>query len=762
MFPSFPAIQLCTSLLLVLLAASCAQSPGTDVVQTPEALNQKLETAKAGDTIRLANGDWSDAVIHFHAKGLPEKPVVVQAETPGLVIFSGASKLFLSGEHGVFTGVWFKNGHSPEGAVIAFESEDGDSKASYCQVSDCAITSYSLPERLASDHWVEIHGNHNRFDHNYIGNKQNLGTTLIVRLDHPESLENHNQIDHNYFGPRNRMGSNGGETMRVGTSAQSLSSSYTRIEHNYFDRCNGEVEIISIKSSDNLIEGNVFIACEGVLTMRHGNRNQVRNNYFLGKNKPFTGGIRVINAGHNIEGNYMSGLQGHRFHAALPVMNGVPNSPINRYHQVKDVVIRENMFIHCKRVAFGTGSDLERTAVPKNTRFEENVVYTADPEWRIRALDDTSGIHFAQNKINLPTMDRPGFVETDMELYTTEEGLEAIKGMAEPKLPVLLAEAGPSWYKLNSEGNTSAETAASHHVNQDQSQELPSIVSKMKAGDTLWIDGGGSFPLDSPLTLDKDIHIMATSGFPMFEPGKKLKGNGLFEITDGASVHVEGVHFSGRSEKGDASYGIVSIGPMLDHYNLTVNNCRFSDFNESRFCGIYGGESTFADSVIVTNCWFKGFSGHGVVFAAEKDDRGRYNVENITIRNCVFVDVMGMAINVYRGGNDESTLGPFAWVSNCDFINVNNKELGSVVRMLGVQYARINECNFYHSGASGRSIFFEDPKWADVRISHCNLDQAGRIQTFYPYRVDQSSITRNPMSFDETLLADWKVQTAQN
>ena len=54
------------------------------------------------------------------------------------------------------------------------------------------------------------------------------------------------------------FGSNGGETLRIGTSHYSLSDSFTVVENNYFERTNGEVEIISVKSGKNQIRNNVF------------------------------------------------------------------------------------------------------------------------------------------------------------------------------------------------------------------------------------------------------------------------------------------------------------------------------------------------------------------------------------------------------------------------------------------------------------------------------------------------------------------------
>jgi len=115
------------------------------------------------------------------------------------------------------------------------------------------------------------------------------------------SINHH--IYHNYFGPRPALGSNGGETLRIGTSFVSKRNSRTLVEENLFEKCSGEVEIISIKSCENTIKNNTFVACEGGLTLRHGDRNHVIGNIIDGQNHPATGGIRIINAGHVVENN---------------------------------------------------------------------------------------------------------------------------------------------------------------------------------------------------------------------------------------------------------------------------------------------------------------------------------------------------------------------------------------------------------------------------------------------------------------------------
>ena len=117
--------------------------------------------------------------------------------------------------------------------------------------------------------------------------------------------------------------------------------------------------------------------------------------------------------------------------------------------------------------------------------------------------------------------------------------------------------------------------------------------------------------------------------------------------------------------------------------------------------------------------------------------------------------MMGSAIDIYRGGNDESTLGPFVTIEDCDFINICNRELGTAVRMIGVQWSRIGDCRFVDSGKSGRAVWFEDPAWADIEIKDLRLSNSGRIQTFYPRRVDRTSLDYSDITVDRTRLKEW-------
>lgn len=142
-------------------------------------------------------------------------------------------------------------------------------------MTNCVIDNYSIPERHEQDSWVDLYGKNNRGDHNHFEGKGNRGVTLIIRLNSKESIENNHVIESNYFGPRQNLGSNGGETLRDGTSLFSIEKSNTFVQGNYLDRCDGEHEIISNKCDQTTYKNNVFFESIGTLTMRHGDENSL-------------------------------------------------------------------------------------------------------------------------------------------------------------------------------------------------------------------------------------------------------------------------------------------------------------------------------------------------------------------------------------------------------------------------------------------------------------------------------------------------------
>lgn len=673
----------------------------------------KVKRLKPGDHLIMANGNWKDFEILFTGEGTEQEPIVLRAQEKGKVILSGQSNLRLRGKHLVVKGLVFKDGYSPTHTVIAFR-QNKENLAYHSRVTEVVIDNYNKPERFDNDHWVLMYGKHNRFDHNHLQGKRNKGVTFAVRLDTEDSRENHHRIDHNYFGPRPILGANGGETFRIGTSHYSLSNSRTVVENNYFDRCNGELEIISNKSGHNIFRGNVFFESRGTLTFRHGHDNIAENNVFLGNKAEHTGGIRIINRRQTVRNNYLQGLTGYRLGGGFVVMNGVPNSPINRYDQVEDALIQNNTLINVENIQLAAGSDDERSAVPIDSRMEGNLIYNENKQDPVTIFDDISGITFKNNVINdiADFQIKQGFSSKDITLARAANGLLYPKsaelekvGVSRDLKPISKDETGVSWYPKP--GSLTVLGIGDVHDVKAGEGTLSKAIKEARAGDILRLQSG-NYTVRRVLEIAKPISIFAADHDPQLSADQlsvsiEFERPSLFMINDGGSLHLQGLSISGASSPDYAGNAVIRTQrrSMLINYEILIEHCNITslDVNHS-FNLIDVAKGSFADHIKITNSSFKNITGSIIKLNKETDDYGIYNAEYVTISDSMFEDVQGSLVDFYRGGTDESTFGPHFTLVNSTLSNVGTgkrNKSGSSINLHGVQVSRIADNKFIAS-----------------------------------------------------------------
>ena len=703
-----PSWSICLIAALMAGIAANAQA-GTVLVRSQAEFQKAVEALRPGDTVALANGVWRDFEIEFSGVGTEDMPITLTGEEKGKAVISGQSNLAISGEHLVVSGLVFREGYSPTGEVISFRRSSRE-LANHSRVTEVVIDHFNNPERTESDSWVVMYGKHNRFDHNHLVGKGNQGVTLAVRLDSEGSQENHHRIDHNYFGPRPILGSNGGETLRIGTSQYSMSNSRTLVENNFFERCDGEVEIISNKSGGNIYRGNLFLESRGTLTLRHGNDTLVDGNVFLGNGVDHTGGIRVINKRQTVRNNYLYGLRGYRFGSALTVMNGVPNSPINRYHQVEDSRIENNSIIDSHHIELAAGSDSERSAAPRSTVFARNLIFNADGRNVFSFHDDVSGISFEGNLLNSVTgfpIDK-GFQRTAVRLQKAANGLLYPAGAqfrnvgASRDLEVLdRADTGVSWYPKPS-GEVAFDTGRIHRL-EPGSGDLAAVVMAAGPGDVVEIPPG-TYRVARVIKVRRPVTVRAQVQADRGKPLVEFERTALFEIEDGGSLKLVNLHISGR-EAPDAPGNTVvrtSRYSMLNPYRLQVEGCDIDglDINHS-FNFLGASKGTFAYQIDVRGSTFTDITGAILELDKETEDLGWYNAEYIAIEGSSFRNVGEAVAVIYRGGTDESTFGPHFALRNSKLISVGqsrrNRSDASVL-LHGVQVADIDGNEFEKSG----------------------------------------------------------------
>lgn len=279
-----------------------------------------------GDVVLLPNATWTNTTLTFRGKGTPDKPITLRATEPGRFVLNGKSSLTIDGEWLVVEGVVLKDAGIADASGVLIKGRHNRLTAS---VVDGSTHKYA----------VRLDGVQHRVDHCYFAHKTTEGPTLQVEVAAKEP--NYHRIEQNHFGFRPPLGRNGGETIRIGYSHQSMSNSRATVERNLFERCDGEIEIISSKSCENVYRGNTFRACAGMLTLRHGDRNVVDGNFFFGDGKKDSGGIRIIGEDHVVTNNYIEGVT----RGAFWITAGVPNSALHQYYVAKRALLAFNTVV---------------------------------------------------------------------------------------------------------------------------------------------------------------------------------------------------------------------------------------------------------------------------------------------------------------------------------------------------------------------------------------------------------------------------------
>jgi hypothetical protein len=278
----------------------------------------------AGSTIVIDDGvyDYSTLTrLVITSNGTSTQPVVLKAQTPGKVVFSGLAQFELAGSYLTLSGFRFDRVQIPRSLdtihwpfVIS-----GD----HVRVTQCAFIACTIPDTYFNAFIGVSHGaTFSRIDHCYF--QDNLGATSVAyRHDTGTdddgrviaSGQNH-QFDRNYFYASDRLRANGGSVVSVGNKQPVWGQRSTALvlENTLIEKWVTDPEPISNKDSNNIYRYNTFenlavldasVTTNIVqLSLRGGHDCIVENNYFLS-----TGGIVLFGGSHTVANNYLEDTQ---------------------------------------------------------------------------------------------------------------------------------------------------------------------------------------------------------------------------------------------------------------------------------------------------------------------------------------------------------------------------------------------------------------------------------------------------------------------
>jgi len=378
----------------------------------PDKLVEAVNDSSNGGIFIIRNGTYNDFESSIENEATEDNPIVIKAESVGGVTLTGESQFV------------FKKSSYITLQGINFDCQGDETLVKLEGCNNIRITRNVFElETTEPIKWVFIGGfwsdntfpflypsHHNRIDHNIFQNKKTPGHFITIDGSFEDNgsdeiyyQSQYDTIDYNHFKNNGPRAVNEQESIRIGWSEMSQSSGFTIVEHNLFEDCDGDPEIVSVKSCDNIIRHNTFSRSYGTLSLRHGNRNTIEGNYFFGGDKPigtspagsdlYTGGIRIYGTDHLIINNYMEGLNGTRWDAPITLTLGDAidgqSSNLSKHFRAERVTIAFNTLVnnsHGIEIGFDNNNnyskDLEDITIANNliTGSENSLVAIVDTD----------------------------------------------------------------------------------------------------------------------------------------------------------------------------------------------------------------------------------------------------------------------------------------------------------------------------------------------------------------------------------------------
>jgi len=701
------------------------------IVHTNSELKAAISKARPGDSILLTSGNWNDCSLTITCSGTADSPITICGDSKGRTSLTGNSQMQIGADYVKVSGLVFEKGYTKNGIPWVFKV--GDRLANHCRVTNCMIDGFNPPDRMDDHYWISLYGKNNQIDHCSFYDKTNLGVLLAVILDDDRSRLNEHLITDNYFGIRRALGSNAGEIIRVGVSQHCTFYSNTKIFNNVFDNCDGEGEVISIKSCGNHMRGNIFNNCQGALVLRHGNDNLVEGNAFLGNGKEGTGGVRIINEGNWVINNFFSRCVGTGFRTPLTIMNGVPNSPPNRYLPVRDAVIMNNTFYDCSAFHVGEGADTERSQAPRNVFFLNNLFVNQKGNELSETYCETDSIYYINNQLagklnnketgfftagigikKIGSLDFPvsSFANTmqDLPAFITKKLAKWKKGELSENIGAGNLEYFAGLIKLSvKKGSTIPRQIAIE--TRSPIIKCPDAAAVYAALDSKFYERrieltGNKYVFDRSIKVNGILSINGNGKQQTIATANALKT--VFLLTAFSEIRMDRLQWNCQGISADHFMLADTAGAGM-HYKVKLSNAVFQQFKGNSF--FEASLHSYSDDIEFSNTRFSSNKCILLNMGAEKEDKGYYSTETMRIRNCQFIDHQGPILIIYRGGNDESTMGPRIDLYTNRFSNCNSGQ--SLIQLSGVQYSLVANNSFLNCNPHGDILNYRD--WVRAR-----------------------------------------------
>lgn len=379
--------------ILAVLSVAAVLQAATITVSTSTQLTDAINNLSPGDTVVLMDGIYvHSGLLIDEVLGTTTDPVTIKAQNVGGAHWRGYLRVYNS-NHITLDGIIFDlvANRSSTKSVILRNSE-------HCRFTRCTFdldeTGFTKADKR---YWLTVEeGRYNEIDYCQFNDKITKFPTVKVVYN-----EYHPNIHHNYFnGHTSAGGANGYETLQLGSGSSGckFESMQARVDYNLFEKCNGEAEIISSKTSDNYFRFNTFKECKGQLVLRIADGCMVYNNYFLNpQRKPGVGGIRIHGSYNEVYNNYFDRLTDEAIETRFGDTDTTQGVEEDSYRQSKENIIAFNTMYSCRDAVLDFGTASATYPLPPKDWYIYNNIFTI---YQTKLIDGSGDINtFYENNI---------------------------------------------------------------------------------------------------------------------------------------------------------------------------------------------------------------------------------------------------------------------------------------------------------------------------------------------------------------------------
>jgi poly(beta-D-mannuronate) lyase len=231
----------------------------------------------------------------------------------------------------------------------------------------------------------------------------------------------------------------------------------------------------------------------------------------------------------------------------------------------------------------------------------------------------------------------------------------------------------------------------------------------------------GSYQFEKPITIKGNITITSNGAAVNFATSSAL--NNLFTLQQNAQLTIQNSSINASAVAAQYFMAVTSDGSGI-HSSIDITGCKIQGFVGAAI--VMAPKSSYLDKITIQNSVFENNKAALLSLKDEDDNKGYYNAERIVVTNNSFTNHSGQLATIYRGGNDESTMGPIFTFSNNKMLNCTAN--GALIELFGVQQSNVNNNVFTSSNIAGKTVAYTDNTKAFHYQKNNSTVNSGTIQ----------------------------------